>query len=95
MEQLLFQIKLPEEFMPFLDKINGNSIEKKIQVSLAINLYINKTVSLAKAAELAGETLTDFIEILKEQDIPWGEYTQEHKNQDDKVIKKIMKELEV
>jgi hypothetical protein len=41
MEQLLFQIKLPEEFMP-LDKINGNSIEKKIQVSRSSPIFCVK-----------------------------------------------------
>lgn len=88
-----FKINLPEEFLPLLDRIEGNSMDKKIQTALAINLFVNKTVSLAKAAELSGETLLDFIDILKDQDIYWGEYTEEHKKQDDKVIKHMMKEM--
>jgi len=65
--QSTFQLQLPEELLPFLDKINGDSINKKVRVAFAINLFAQKTVSLGKAAELSGETLIDFMDILKEQ----------------------------
>ena len=93
MAQSEIKVNLPEEFMPLLNKINGDSMDKKIRIALSINLFVNRTVSLEKAAELSGETLADFIDILKEQEIPWGEYTEEHKKQDDKVTKKMMKEM--
>ena len=89
--QSTFQLQLPEELLPFLDKINGDSINKKVRVAFAINLFAQKTVSLGKAAELSGETLVDFMDILKEQGLPWGEYTEEHFRQDERVIKKILK----
>jgi len=88
--QSTFQLQLPEELLPFLDKINGDSINKKVRVAFAINLFAQKTVSLGKAAELSGETLIDFMDILKEQGLPWGEYTEEHFSQDERVIKKIL-----
>jgi len=88
-----YKVVLPEAFTPLMDKIKGDTIEKKIQIALSINLFVNKTVTLEKAAQLSGESLINFIEILKEQDIPWIEYTEETKKQDDKVIKKMMKEL--
>ena len=91
--QSTFQLQLPEELLPFLDKINGDSINKKVRVAFAINLFAQKTVSLEKAAELSGETLVDFMGILKEQGLPWGEYTEEHLRQDEWVIKKILKEM--
>ena len=89
-----FQVQLPDEFLPLLDKLNGESMDKKVRVAFAINLFVNKSVSLEKAAELSGETLLNFIDILKEQDIFWGEYTNEDKKQDDRVKKKMMKEME-
>ena len=92
--QSTYQLQLPEELLPFLDKINGDSINKKVRLAFAINLFAQKTVSLEKAAELSGETLVDFMDILKEQGYPWGEYTEEHLQQDDRVIRKIMKELD-
>jgi len=33
------------------------------------------------------------MDVLEEQGIPWGEYTDEHKKQDDLVIKKMLKEI--
>lgn len=89
-----YKVHLPETFSPLLNRITGDTIDKKIQVALAINLFVNKTVTLEKAASLSGETLVDFIEILNEQNIAWLEYTEEHKKQDDRVIKKMMKEME-
>jgi len=92
--QSTFQLQLPEELLPFLDKINGNSINKKVRVAFAINLFAQKTVSLEKAAELSGETLVDFMDMLKEQGLPWGEYSEEHLYQDERAIKKMLKEMD-
>jgi len=92
--QSTYQLQLPEELLPFLDKINGDSINKKVRLAFAINLFAQKTVSLEKAAELSGETLVDFMDILKEQGYPWGEYTEEHLQQGDRGIRKIMKEFD-
>ena len=87
------KLNLPEEFIPFLDYMEGDSIEEKVRIALSINLYINGSVSLAKAAELSGESLEAFIELLREQDIPWGEYTEDMKKQDDKIARKMLKEM--
>ncbi|MDD3271261.1 MAG: UPF0175 family protein [Syntrophomonadaceae bacterium] len=95
MNNSIFQLQLPSEFLPLLDKINGDSIDQKVRVAFASNLFAKKAVSLAKAAELAGETLADFIDILKEQGIPWGEYTEGHMQQDEQVIKKMLKEMDI
>lgn len=93
LNQSIFQLQLPAEFLPLLDKINGDSIDQKVRLAFAINLFAKKAVSLEKAAELSGETLVDFMDILKEQGLPWGEYTEEHMGQDDMVIKKMLKEI--
>ena len=92
--QSTYQLQLPEELLPFLNKINGDSINKKVRVAFAINLFAQKAVSLEKAAELSGETLVDFMDILQIQGYPWGEYTEEHLHQDDRVIRKILKEMD-
>ena len=88
-----FEVTLPEEFIPFLDKIYGDSIDQKVRLSFAINLFTNKAVTLEKAAELSGLSLIDFMDVLEKQGIPWGEYTDEHKKQDDLIIKKMLKEI--
>jgi predicted HTH domain antitoxin len=88
-----FEITLPEDLIPFLDKIFGDSIDQKVRLAFAINLFISKTVTLERAAELSGLSLLDFMYLLGEQGISWGEYTDEHKKQDDLVIKKMLKEI--
>lgn len=55
-----------------------------------LSLYVAKQVSLSKAAELAGMTIWEFIDVLKSHCIPWGEYTEESAAMDGKVIQKIL-----
>ena len=35
-----FEVTLPEELIPFLDKISGDSIDQKVRIAFAINLFI-------------------------------------------------------
>ena len=70
----------------------GSNLEEKVNVSLAISLFVGKQVSLAKAAELANKPLSDFVGILKKINIPWCEYTEDMKNTDDLAIKLILQE---
>ena len=88
-----FEVTLPEEFIPLLNKISGDSIDQKVRLAFAMNLFTSKTVTLERAAELSGLSLLDFMVVLEEQGIPWGEYTDEHKKQDEVVIKKMLKEI--
>ncbi|MGH4118134.1 UPF0175 family protein [Clostridium sp.] len=88
-----FEVTLPEELIPFLDKISGDSIDQKVRLAFAINLFTSKTVTLERAAELSVLSLIDFMNVLEQQGIPWGEYTYEHKKQDDLVIKKMLMEI--
>jgi len=93
MNNLNCRIELPEEMLPLLDDLAGETLQKKIKTAFSINLFLNSTVSLEKAAELAEESTEDFIKILTDQGIHWLEYTEQHKKQDDKVVNKVKKEL--
>jgi predicted HTH domain antitoxin len=48
---------------------------------------INERVTLARAAELVDKSIREFIEILTSNNIPWTEYTIEHKDEDDETMK--------
>ena len=50
---------------------------ERFQINMAIGMFASKEVSLAKAAEVAGVTLANFIDILKELQIPSISYTLE------------------
>ncbi|HJV17738.1 MAG TPA: UPF0175 family protein [Bacillales bacterium] len=82
-------VRLPNEIIRILDKsINGSNIDEKVRLSLAIGMFVDGTVTLERAAELAGRPLANFIELLRSKRIPWMEYTAEHFEDDEVVIQK-------
>jgi predicted HTH domain antitoxin len=66
---LAFQIKSIPRY--------GNAVNEKMQMLLAIGLFVSKEVSLAKAAELAGQSLMEFMGTLKLLGIPTIVYSEE------------------
>lgn len=68
-DDIVFEIKsLPKK---------ENSINDKLQLSLAIGMFVSQEISLAKAAELAKKNLIEFMNILKDLDIPSFSYTED------------------
>lgn len=51
-------------------------------------------MTLARAAELAGKSLADFIDILRAYQIPWIEYTEKHVMEDEAAIEELSSENE-
>ena len=70
--------------------MDRRSIDGKVKVSLAIGLFVEKQVTLAKAAELLGKTLGEFIDLLRLKNISWMEYTEEHLRDDERVIRELL-----
>ena len=87
-------VKLNEDLSLFINRLVflGDNLEEKVNVSLAISLFVGKQVTLARAAELANRTLADFMAILQKINIPWFEYSEYIKNSDDLAIKLILQE---
>ena len=93
LEEFGSNINIKPEFIPLLaSSQTDKSIADKVNLSIAIFLFTENAISLARAAELAGKSLGDFINILTSHNIPWAEYTEEHKNQDDATIQYILEE---
>lgn len=87
-------ISIKPEFYPYLVESKvGKTINEKVNLSIAIFLFTDKKVTLARAAELADKSIREFIDILASHDIPWAEYTKEHKADDDETIKYILGEI--
>lgn len=84
-----FQVNLPTDFFPLIDSLEGANIDHKVKVSLAIGLFIEKQVTLAKAAELSGKTLGEFIDLLRSKQISWIDYTGEHLKDDEQAIQQL------
>lgn len=86
-------VVIPEDVLPLLDDLaHGDSLDKNVGISIAISLFVAKSVSLARAAEIAKLSLNDFIYTLKLKNIPWGEYTEEDIIEDEIAIKDLLKE---
>jgi len=90
-----FQVKIPKAFLPFINHASGNDINAKVKTSLAIGMYIEKRISLARAAELAGKSLAEFIDLLQAKNIPWMKYTEEHLEDDKQIIREILSEDDI
>ena len=68
-DDIVFEIKsLPKR---------KTTINAKLQLSLAIGMFVSQEISLAKAAQLAKMNLADFTNILKELGIPAFVYTED------------------
>ena len=91
LEENALNVHLPDEMIRILNKSHGGkNIDEKIRLSLAISLFVEGTVTLERAAELAGKPLANFIDILKSKKINWMEYTQEHLEEDELAIQKYL-----
>jgi predicted HTH domain antitoxin len=64
----------------------GSATSEKMQLLLAIGLFVTKEVSLARAAELAGQTLMEFMGTLKFLGIPALVYTEEMYEEDSEFV---------
>lgn len=90
----MIDVKIYSGLLLLLDALaHGNSVSDNVKISIAISLFVTKTVSLARSAEIAELSLNDFIYILKLNKIPWGEYSDEDSIQDDITVKDLLKEL--
>jgi predicted HTH domain antitoxin len=67
-------IELPNDFVAFQD-VPG--IRQEVRTSYALWLYQRERVTLAKAAEVAGVSLYDFMGICKSNQIPVIDITRE------------------
>ena len=84
-------VHIPPEIISILEKsANGKNLDEKIRLSLAIGLFVDKTVTLERASELAGKSIANFIDLLRAKRIPWMEFTEEHLAEDELAIQKYM-----
>lgn len=74
------------------DSIQGKSLEDNLKTILAISFYVTNTVSLAKASELAGMSLSEFIQVLQLKGVPWSEYTKSEMEADNTTIDLLLNE---
>lgn len=93
MEASKLNVNIKPEFLPFLEAQNYKySIDEKVNLSLAIFFFTERAVTLARAAELSGKSLAEFVEILTSHNIAWNEFTDDHLRQDENALQYILGE---
>lgn len=86
----LVDVNIPENFIPFIYQMkDGKNTSEKVTLSLAIGFFTSKLITLEKAAELAQKNTWEFIDILKSQNIAWGEYSEDSLKMDELAINKL------
>lgn len=93
-ERVKVDINIPNDLVPLIEDLGlSKSIDENIKISIAIALFTSRTVSLARAAEIAEMALADFMFILKSKRIPWSDYTEDEFYLDEVAVRDIKKEI--
>jgi len=83
------ELSILEKIKPAINQQEiGNTYPEKLRFSLVLGLFVSKAISLEEAAELAGYTLHNFVELLILHNIYWFDYTDEHLKLDEIAIAK-------
>jgi predicted HTH domain antitoxin len=83
------KIKIPREIEARLQSLANDqyTFDKRLRVALATGLFVEREISLAEAAKLAGMDLYEYMMFLKLKGIPAYEYTNKELEYDQKFIK--------
>ena len=76
MQTIPLEVRFPVELLSSL-RMSHQEMEQEIQVWIALELFRQLKVSAGKAAELAGLSLADFMDITRQHGIEWVIYTKE------------------
>jgi predicted HTH domain antitoxin len=97
METVKVEVDIPKDTYSTM-KVMGFStkemIAQELKEAAAVDLFKKKIFSLSKAAQLAGMSQVDFRGLLRKNQIPAFEYTEEQWEQDKKSIGKYIENLE-
>jgi predicted HTH domain antitoxin len=66
------EVTISKELIPYLYTIQAvETVQDKVTLSVAIELFVSGTITLEKAAELAEKSIWDFMDLLKVCNISW------------------------
>ncbi len=88
-DQKFLEVSLKDDFKEVFKSGSESTFHENIETSLAIAAFIEKRVTLARAAELAGKGLSEFVKILSKHGIHWMEYTEETLKEDQEVLEDL------
>ncbi len=76
MQTVSLKLEFPAELLALLRK-SRREMERDAQIWIALELFRQRKVSAGKAAELAGLSLSEFMDISRQHGVEWTSYTDE------------------
>jgi predicted HTH domain antitoxin len=80
----VLNLSIPDEILFEMKSIphRGATTDDKLRFSLAVGMFVSGDISLAKAAQLSGKNLQEFMLLLKGLNIPAFHYTEDMLEED-------------
>ncbi len=90
------EIKIPEDILLTLQAsgLAREALEKKTRQLLAMRLFQDRSLSLGKAARMAGLRYAEFIDLLSDSNIPVIDYSLEELGAEFEAVEQLKKELD-
>ncbi len=76
MQTVSLKLEIPSDLLKLLRK-SRQDMEREVRLWTALELFRQRKISAGKAAELAGISLADFMDITRQQGVEWTSYTDE------------------
>ncbi len=92
METVTIKLQFPKHIFLHWGK-SREGIEKDVKKATALELFRDKRLSFGKASELAGMSLSDFMDLTREHKIPLADYSPEELEEEIKTSKVLAKKL--
>lgn len=74
METISLKVNIPSDLLPLL-RVSQQELEQEVQHWVALELFRGRKISAGKAAEVAGVSLSDFMDITRQHNVAWVDYT--------------------
>lgn len=86
------EVEFPEDLLMLLRK-SKVEMGEQIRKMVALQLFKDHMLSSGKAAEVAGVSISDFMDFTREHKVPWVEYTQEELEREIERAKKLAQRM--
>jgi predicted HTH domain antitoxin len=76
MNTISLEINVPSD-LPALLRVSQQELAQEVQQWMALELFRSRKISAGKAAEVAGVSLAEFMEMTRQHSMVWVDYTAE------------------
>jgi predicted HTH domain antitoxin len=74
MQTISLTLEVPSDLLALLRK-SRREMEQEVQLWIALELFRQRKISAGRATELAGISLSDFMDLTRQHSVEWMSYT--------------------